>query len=92
MDKIPVTRYLGRLDDLTPSGFIADGAASIAIPKKSSGSVLVGRAHCAVRTVSRTKSCTVLIVTIHAESLSRLMDHPVVSRNLRPREVNLLPR
>ena len=34
MDKIPVTRYFGRLDDLTPSGFIADGAASIAIPKR----------------------------------------------------------
>ena len=34
MNKIPVTRYFGRLDDLTPSGFIADGAASIAIPKR----------------------------------------------------------
>jgi len=49
-------------------------------------------AHRAVRTVPRTKSRTVLIIQIHAESLPRLTDPLEVSMNLRPRAVNLLPR
>ena len=49
-------------------------------------------AHRAVRTVPRTKGRALLIVPIHAESLSRLTDQLEVSMNLRPRAVNLLPR